>query len=71
MNRKKLSELGNYYICEVHNWDFEPEDYCPECKGEERATERIIKLLKEYWTESNRTWIPIHEAIALIKGEQK
>lgn len=40
-------------------------------QGAELERERIIKLLKEYWTESNRTWIPIHEAIALIKGEQK
>ena len=38
--------------------------------GRSQERERIIKLLKEYWTDSNHTWIPIHKVIALIKGEK-
>lgn len=60
-----------YYVCEVHKWDFEPEDYCPECKGEERATERIIKLLEKQAEITGYVEVKLETLIALIKGENK
>lgn len=31
--------------CDVHDWHFSTEDYCPECKGAADERERIIALL--------------------------
>jgi diphthamide biosynthesis methyltransferase len=58
LNERKYCKPCDYYYSEMYT--------CPICYGDDRAVERIIKLLETQW-------LPIADVeacIALIKGEK-
>ena len=65
LNERKYCKLCDYYYSEMFT--------CPICYGEQRATERTIKLLEDLLdkAENFETRRLLIMGIALIKGEQK
>ena len=85
MSERRRLEHGrqfDYFVCDVHGWDFDEsdvDDVCPVCRGEQMERERIIALLEGAEREANIAkpitggsygyWEGLNKAIALIKGE--
>ena len=50
-DRKRLvhGKQFDYFVCDVHGWEFDErdiDDVCPVCRGEQMERERIIALIK-------------------------
>lgn len=67
MSEKQFCPKCEYYYSEMFT--------CPICYGEQKATERIIKLLEDTAIKNGKGTKAIHwhldKLIALIKGENK
>lgn len=64
MSEKQFCPKCEYYYSEMFT--------CPICYGEQKATDRIIKLLEEHLGYGDSEWDSnVTAVIALIKGENK
>lgn len=80
--REVIGKHSTSYVCDEHGWDFiqmesPDEDYCPVCKGEALAEDRIIKLLQaEFdrvydWKDYPASNVCLTIIAKITKGENK